>query len=70
MPDVRADAYVSVLSPEEPTYGETGLVLGEGVSFGRWVSVGATLRRMHSSLSWWVASWVAYGVAHYGDGAV
>lgn len=46
---------------------ETGYQLPEGLSIGKWLEIGETLRRMEKSVLWWLGDWWNYGDRRYGE---
>ena len=49
--------------------GEDSYVLPPALPFERWEQIGVSLQQMHRSVNWWVADWLLYGEAHYGQDA-
>jgi hypothetical protein len=48
-------------------WGDVSLELDAGMSYDRWVEVGATLRQITRSIAWWVGDWVSHGEWLFGD---
>jgi len=58
-PPIKTDNGVS--------FSETGLVIGDTITFDEWEGIGKQLGYMEGAIHWWIGDWLNYGEAKWGE---